>query len=105
MIYMEQHEASTGQEGMKVCCRMHWCCCTLPLLSGLFWLLALVALVFGWVAWQDVFLGWGAQWWFWNALILGVLSLYGRGKSLGACKGGHCGSCGGNCENGSCKMK
>lgn len=98
---------------MNGCCRMHWCCCIMPLVSGIFWGLAVVALVFAWLAWRDVFpwgerwanYAWGAQWWYWNALVLGVLAVYGRGKRFGACKGGHCGSCNGMCKDGSCRMK
>ena len=77
--------------------KMHWMCCMMPVLSMVLWVAAMASFVLGLVAitkpagiLQISTLGW-----YWNALILGVLSL--------GCHGGskmNCGSCGngGACE-------
>lgn len=69
--------------------KMHWACCWMPMLSMVLWAVAMVSFVLGLVAISrpSGILQISTLGWYWNALILGVLSL--------GCKGskGHCGSC------------
>jgi hypothetical protein len=88
--------------------RGHWGCCLLPILSLLFWIVSMVFIVAAWVSvtHDKLVWGYGAQWWIVNALMFGVLSLYGRGgKRCGACCNGMgmskvCPACGS--PNGKC---
>lgn len=73
--------------------KMHWRCCWQPLTGTVIWLLALLALIFAWVAKDTVFLGYTGLGWYWNALVLGVLAIPLRLKD-NWCKehgDGHCG--------------
>lgn len=69
--------------------KWHWMCCWMPRLSMVLWVVAMASFVLGLVAitrpagiLQISTLGW-----YWNALILGVLSLGCNGSKM------HCGSC------------
>lgn len=47
----------------------------------IFWAAAIVFTAAAWISVfkNDLFWGYGAQWWIWNSLMFGVLALYGRG--------------------------
>jgi hypothetical protein len=83
---------------------MHWSCCIAPLLSIIFWVGGIVALVLAWSAGDGMIWGKADAYWYLNALALGVLAVGGRGKKFGSCRGGSCGqgSCG-DCKDGTCK--
>ncbi len=87
-MMMGDKKMEGGKMMGKGCGPMHWRCCVWPMLSRLIWLAALVSLVFAWMAKTDTYMGWGAQWWFWNALVLAVLAVPGSGKHMGACRHG-----------------
>ncbi|MDP2696332.1 MAG: hypothetical protein Q8O87_03745 [bacterium] len=74
--------------------RFHLRCCCRNLVGAALWFLAVIALVFAWIAsgrTTGTFLGLPVAHLFWDALILGVLAL---GQKVGK----HCGGHGGNCE-------
>ncbi len=78
--------------------RWHWKCCALPVISLVFWLAAVLFTIFSWmsVVQNKLILNYGAQWWIVNALIFGLLALYGRGKHChhgGMGMGGRCEAC------------
>ena len=64
--------------------KMHWACCWMPVLGMVLWVAAMASFVLGLVAitkpagiLQISTLGW-----YWNALILGVLSLGSKGSKM-----------------------
>jgi len=91
-----------GKSGM--CSPLHWSCCVVPLLTLVFWVGGIIALVLAWSAGDGMILGKADAYWYLNALALGVLAMGGRGKKLGSCRKGACGHgmCGG-CKDGMCK--
>src|SRR5689334_21362945 len=80
---------------------MHWVCCIVPILSLVFWVGGIVALVLAWAAGDQMVWGKADAFWYLNALALGVLATYGRGKKWGSCRGGACN----NCKDGVCACK
>lgn len=78
--------------------KMHWRCCGRPFFGNLIWLLALLALIFAWVAKDSVFLGYSGLGWYWNALVLGILAIPLK------LKGGWCKNHGEGCGGGMCGM-
>lgn len=92
--------------GMKKC--WHWSCCILPIISCIMWVAGIVFVVAAWVSVikNDLVWGYGAQWWIWNALMFGILAMYGKGRKWGGCRGGGCG-CGmcGMCKPGMYKVE
>jgi|GEM_PF-2366000 len=90
--------------GKMNCSPMHWSCCIVPLVSLIFWVASIVALVFAWVAGDTAVFGKADAFWYLNALALGVIAIGGRGKKPGMCRKGVCGSgkCG-DCKDGTCK--
>lgn len=72
----------------------HWSCCVLPIITKIFWVAGIVFAIAAWVSVikNQLVWGYGAQWWVINALMFGLLSLYGRGKKHGCC-GEKCESC------------
>lgn len=60
----------------------HWGCCILPIISLVFWVASIVFTIAAWmsVVKNALVWGYGAQWWIINALIFGLLALYGRSK-------------------------
>lgn len=86
------------------CSPMHWSCCVVPLLSLIFWIGGIVALILAWSAGDSLLLGKADAYWYLNALALGVLAAAGRGKKLGACRKSGCGTGGcSGCKDGVCK--
>ena len=86
------------------CSPMHWSCCIVPLLSIVFWVAGIAALVLAWLAGDGMIWGKADAFWYLNALALGVLAIGGHGKKLGSCRKGardH-GMCG-DCKDGTCK--
>jgi hypothetical protein len=74
--------------GMGMHHRGHWGCCILPIISKVFWAVSIVFVIASWVSvtHDKLVWGYGAQWWIVNALMFGVLAIYGRGgKGCGAC--------------------
>lgn len=69
----------------------HWTCCVMPIVSWLFWAAAIVFTIASWVSVTKDISVWnyGAQWWIVQALIFGLLALFGRSK------GCQCACCGG----------
>lgn len=94
---------TSGKGGM--CSPMHWSCCIVPLLSIVFWIGGIAALVLAWSAGDGMAWGRPDAFWYLNALSLGVLAMGGRGKKLGSCRkmGAGCGSACGGCKDGVCK--
>lgn len=78
--------------------KMHWRCCWMPIIGGGFWVLAVLSLIFAWVAKDTVFLGYSGLGWYWNALVLGVLAIPLKLKS------GWCRKHGDGCGGGMCGM-
>lgn len=72
----------------------HWACCILPIVTTAFWVVAVVFLIAAWVSIRKQELVWGysPDWWITNALVLGVLAIFGRGKHC-RCYG-KCAACG-----------
>jgi hypothetical protein len=68
--------------------RGHWSCCIMPILSWIFWAAAIIFTIASWVSVTKDITVWnyGAQWWIVNALIFGLLALFGRGRC-------HCAGC------------
>jgi hypothetical protein len=100
---MHQNQGEMKMEGASKR-RWHWGCCILPVVSLLFWLAAIVFVVIVWtsVIRQQPVGNYPAEWWIVNALMFGVLALFGRGRRIGSCRGGCCcGKCGvgGKCPN------
>jgi hypothetical protein len=81
---------------MKNHAKCGWGCECWYVFGLLLWVAAIIALVYAWVATvRGSILGEQAEFWFWNALILGVLAVPLRARS----GNGTCGSCGGSgCE-------
>ncbi len=78
--------------------KMHWHCCWMPMMSKLLWVLGLLDLIAGGIAyWKGgEFYGIAGQTWLWFALVKGVLATGAKGKGHHGCGG----SCGGNCMPG-----
>jgi hypothetical protein len=90
-----------GQMEQKKSCGMHWGCCFLPMLAGLAWLIAVISAV---SAWWKGYQGIDPTSCYWNALVFGVIALYGHRAKMGSCKqacGGNAGC--GSCSGGTCK--
>ncbi len=118
MISMdEQKKAGTCESGTcgtcvsctadkgGMCSPMHWTCCVAPILSLVFWIGGIIALILAWAATNGAVLGMTVDFWYLNALALGVLAMGGRGKKFGSCRKGTCcgaGNCG-SCKDGVCK--
>jgi hypothetical protein len=99
---MENNMNEQTSAGRKM---LHWACCVLPTASLLMWLASIVALILSWVSVMNVegaIWGYGPQWWIWNAVMFGILALYGGSRKMG----GHKGMCGCkpdcNCKDGVC---
>lgn len=71
------------------CSPMHWGCGLVPLLTGAAWLIALISAVCGW--WQAR-QGIDPTVSYWNALVFGVVALYGHRSRMGSCQKQCCGS-------------
>ncbi|MDP3729438.1 MAG: hypothetical protein Q8R26_01625 [bacterium] len=71
--------------------RFHWKCCWQSVVGNVLWGAAMVAVVLAWVAMARKGLIFGLEplAWYWNALVLGVLSI-GASKSGCGCGGGVC---------------
>ena len=84
----------------------HWACCILPVLTVIFWLASIVFVIAAWVSVVRRSLVWGfpPDWWLVNALMFGVLSLFGRGRKGSGCCGGCGGCCGSHCAPGMYKV-
>ena len=67
--------------------KFHLSCCFRPMLSFALWLAAVASLVMAWVAVYQRGLVFGLEplAWYWNALVLGVLSMGKKGYSHGSC--------------------
>lgn len=61
--------------------KWHWACCWKPVAKMVFWFAGVLCLVMAWVAvWQrGLVLGLEPLAWYWNALVLGVLAMGGKG--------------------------
>jgi len=71
----------------------HWGCCILPIVTLLMWLAAIVFVVLSWISVMNVtgeVWGLGPQWYIWNAVMFGILAIYGRGKKIGRHDGNTC---------------
>lgn len=95
--------------GMGMGGRMwHWACCVLPVVTLLMWLASIVFVVLSWISVMNQtgeIWNLGPQWYIWNAVMFGILALYG-GKRMG--KHGHmcmCGKPGCVCKDGMCVCK
>lgn len=72
--------------------RFHWKCCWQAVVGNVLWGAGLVAVVLAWVAMARkglLVFGLEPLAWYWNALVLGVLSM-GASKSCGSCGDGVC---------------
>jgi hypothetical protein len=89
----ENREGMSGQGmamGMSRC--WHWACCILPIVSLLMWLAGIFFVVLAWASvasLEGVVWGYGPQWWIWNAVMFGILAIFGGRAKMGC----HCGSC------------
>lgn len=92
--------------GAKMGGRMmgHWACCVLPIISLLMWLAAMVFVVLSWISVMNAtgeIWGLGPQWYIWNAVMFGILAIYGGKRKIG-----HHGMCGCRpgceCKDGAC---
>ncbi len=85
----EGHEHAATGEGAKRGCMhrggWHWACCIMPVLTAIFWVASIVFVAAAWVSVvrQSYVWGFPPDWWLVNALMFGVLSLFGRGKGRG----------------------
>ena len=79
---------------------IHWNCCLMPLLGKLFWIAGIAALVAAWISGNNGSVwGFGADQWYMNALVMGVLAITGSRKRMGSCRaGGTCGPHGAGCS-------
>ncbi|OGY63369.1 MAG: hypothetical protein A3I89_01775 [Candidatus Harrisonbacteria bacterium RIFCSPLOWO2_02_FULL_41_11] len=70
--------------------KFHWYCCWRPTVKLVFWFAAVASLAMAWYAVYKKGLVFGLEplAWYWNALVLGVLSMGKMGKSHG-----YCGAC------------
>jgi hypothetical protein len=92
-------ENMNEQAGMTSSGRMwHWMCCVMPIVSCLMWVAGVVFVVLSWISVMNAtgeIWGLGPQWYIWNAVMFGILAIYGGGKKMGhhgmcECKGGAC---------------
>src|ERR1044072_776561 len=90
---MNERNEGASMEGMSSMGRMwHWACCILPVVSCILWVAAIVFVVLSWVSVMNEsgeIAGYGPQWWIWNAVMFGILALYGGRRKMGC----HCGIC------------
>ena len=104
-----QMGGAEGQGSMMMPARRmwHWHCCIIPLVSLLMWLAAIVFVVLSWISVMDAsgsVWGYGPQWWIWNAVMFGILSIYGGRRKFG--RHGMCGCKEGcMCKEGMCTCK
>jgi hypothetical protein len=84
----------------------HWWCCVLPVATLLMWVAAIVFVILSWVSVMNAtgeIWGLGPQWYIWNAVMFGILALYG-GRKAG--RHGMCGCKPGcDCRSGMCVCK
>jgi hypothetical protein len=92
--------------GMGLGGRMwHWSCCILPIVSCLMWVAGIVFLILSWVSVLNAtgeIWGLGPQWYIWNAVMFGILAIYGGKLKIGSCRGGACVH---GCKDGVCVYK
>jgi hypothetical protein len=104
-------DQNAGQEMMSAKSRCwHWACCILPIVSLLLWLAAVLSVILSWMSVMNAegaVWGYGPQWWIWNAVMFGILAMYGGYRKIRRCGGtGMCGcksGCG--CKDGACVCK
>ncbi|MEK7115217.1 MAG: hypothetical protein AAB847_02570 [Patescibacteria group bacterium] len=78
--------------------KMHWYCCVKPMLGGVLWVAAAIALIAAWMASSsDIGLVYGRDelHWYLDAIVLAVLAL---GCKIHCGRGDGCGMCGTNKE-------